>query len=65
MRKLGAGSVHTEFLIPGGHGWITDSFGHDCNNLFKPWINNCQFNMAYDMFEYFNGIQLDPTPYDL
>ena len=49
LKKLGAFAINTEYGVKAGHGWVTDAFGLDCGNLLKPWINNCNFNLAYDM----------------
>lgn len=65
MKKFGVKDIHTEYYLNAGHGWVTDSFGHDCGNLNNPWINNCGFNMAFDMFEYFNDfVLLDSVKFD-
>lgn len=65
MRKLGVKEIHTEYYLNAGHGWVTNSFGHDCGNLNNPWINNCGFNMAFDMFAYFNQfVLLDSVLFD-
>jgi len=49
LKKLGALSIHAEYGIKAGHGWVTSDYGNDCENLLSPWINNCGFNMAFDM----------------
>jgi len=53
--RLGA-NVKTNFNMPAHHGFPTDNFGGKCAVLnSKNFINNCDFNMAYDMLNHLYG----------
>ncbi|CAF3670205.1 unnamed protein product [Rotaria socialis] len=55
---LGA-NVKTNYELPATHGFPTDNFGESCDVLnTKDFINNCNFNMAYDVLNHLHGGQL-------
>ncbi|KAL9658075.1 hypothetical protein ABK040_012989 [Willaertia magna] len=53
-----AQSIVSNFSVPAGHAWITDSYGNDCSATMSPWINNCNLNGAMKVLStiYGNGI---------
>ncbi|CAF1184393.1 unnamed protein product [Adineta steineri] len=53
--RFGA-NVKTNFNMLAHHGFPTDNFGGKCDELNKPnFINNCNFNLAYDMLNHLYG----------
>ncbi|CAF2806942.1 unnamed protein product [Rotaria sp. Silwood2] len=55
---LGA-NIKTNYDLPATHGFPTDNFGESCDELnTKNFINNCGFNMAYDVLNHLHGGQL-------
>ncbi|CAF3394189.1 unnamed protein product [Rotaria sp. Silwood1] len=55
---LGA-NIKTNYELPAAHGFPTDNFGESCDVLnIKNFINNCGFNMAYDVLNHLHGGQL-------
>ncbi|CAF1344148.1 unnamed protein product [Rotaria sordida] len=61
--KLNAGlytrlnaTVKTNFDMPAHHGFPTENFGATCSSLnLANYINNCNFNLAYDMLNHLYG----------
>ncbi|CAF3457702.1 unnamed protein product [Rotaria socialis] len=53
--RLGA-TVKTNFNMPAHHGFPTENFGAACSTLnMANYINNCNFNLAYDMLNHLSG----------
>jgi hypothetical protein len=38
--------ITTNYNIPAGHGFISNDYGNACSYQGKPWINNCNFDLA-------------------
>ncbi|CAF5019046.1 unnamed protein product, partial [Rotaria sp. Silwood1] len=58
-------TVKTNFNMPANHGFATESFGASCSSLnLANYINNCNFNLAYDMLNHlYGGSLIQPTPH--
>ncbi|CAF3895029.1 unnamed protein product [Rotaria sp. Silwood2] len=53
--KLGA-NIKTNYDMAATHGFPTDNFGKSCATLnLENYINNCDFNMAYDILNHLYG----------
>ena len=63
IKAYGA-NVYEQYTVPAIHSWVTDDYGVACNAIVKPWIVNCDFNLAFDMLTYLHGPLLDPVPAD-
>lgn len=37
------------------HAWITDDYGNSCSRLASPYMNNCDYDSAGVMYEWFYG----------
>ncbi|CAF3084771.1 unnamed protein product [Rotaria sp. Silwood2] len=63
-QKLNA-TVKTNFGMPANHGFATEDFGASCILLnLANYINNCNFNLAYDMLNHlYGGSLIQPTPH--
>eukprot|EP01029_Cantina_marsupialis_P017799 TRINITY_DN40083_c0_g1_i1.p1 TRINITY_DN40083_c0_g1~~TRINITY_DN40083_c0_g1_i1.p1 ORF type:complete len:350 (+),score=92.63 TRINITY_DN40083_c0_g1_i1:100-1149(+) len=48
-------SIKTVFDVASEHAMITDKYGNDCSYLGSPFINNCGYNLAQDIFEHIYG----------
>ena len=53
--------IYTNYTIPAGHGWITDSYGGPCWSTGQPFIVNCGFDLAGDMLKHLTGSLLPRT----
>ncbi|CAF2817996.1 unnamed protein product [Rotaria sp. Silwood2] len=52
-------NIKTNYDLPATHGFPTNNFGESCDVLnTKNFINNCGFNMAYDVLNHLHGGQL-------
>jgi hypothetical protein len=60
--SLGA-NIKTNYDLPANHGFPTENFGGKCDVLYSAnYINNCNFNLAYDMLNHlFGGNLVKPT----
>lgn len=55
--ELGA-KILTRYDIPSEHSYVTDNFGSKCSYKGTPYINNCDFNAAYESMSYlFPGLK--------
>ncbi|CAF5017607.1 unnamed protein product [Rotaria sp. Silwood1] len=53
--ELGA-NIKTNYDMAATHGFPTDNFGKSCSTLnLENYINNCDFNMAYDILNHLYG----------
>lgn len=52
--KLGA-NITKNFDIPAEHSFPTDNFGNLCDTLSEPYINNCNYNGAYEALKVLYG----------
>ena len=41
--------------LPAGHAFVTDNFGHICQETKSPFINNCLYDSAKEMLSWFYG----------
>jgi poly(3-hydroxybutyrate) depolymerase len=56
-------SIKTNYDLPANHGFPTDNFGGKCEVLSSAnFINNCNFNLAYDMLNHLFGGNLVKPP---
>ncbi|XP_062507721.1 uncharacterized protein LOC134184120 [Corticium candelabrum] len=56
---VNSSDIDTEFDIPAQHAWLTNDYGHSCNYLGQPFINNCNYSAAYRILSHIYG---DITP---
>jgi len=54
-RSFGA-QITTEFNISAEHSFPTENYGNLCVTLAEPYINNCNYNAAFEAFKVFYGI---------
>lgn len=52
--EVGA-KITKEFSIPSEHAYITKDFGSECSAKRSPYINNCDYDMAYESFKVMYG----------
>ncbi|XP_071806569.1 poly(3-hydroxybutyrate) depolymerase-like [Asterias amurensis] len=54
--------IMTKYDLPAGHGFITTDYTNDCdNNLASPNINDCNYNMAFEILNHiYGGNLVDP-----
>ncbi|KAL4439541.1 hypothetical protein ABPG74_003943 [Tetrahymena malaccensis] len=55
--KLGV-QLKTVYDIPAEHAYITNNFGNVCDFKGSPYINNCNYNQAYESLNYLYGGKL-------
>jgi hypothetical protein len=53
--------IYTNYSIPAGHAWITDSYGGPCWSSGPPFIVNCGFDLAGDMLKHLTALQFPRT----
>ncbi|CAF1418264.1 unnamed protein product, partial [Adineta ricciae] len=59
---LGA-NIKTKYDLAANHGFPTENFGGKCDVLYSAnYINNCNFNLAYDMLNHIFGGSLVQPP---
>ena len=46
--------------VPGVHGWLTESYGVDCQSFETPYINNCGYDLAGTILSHWYG-ELEPA----
>ncbi|WP_339386816.1 PHB depolymerase family esterase [Vibrio caribbeanicus] len=42
-------------FLPAGHAFVTENFGHTCQETKSPFINNCGYDSAKEMLSWFYG----------
>lgn len=47
-----ASQIKTVYSIASVHGHITENYGSACGTTDKAYINNCNYNQVYDMFDF-------------
>jgi len=55
---LGINDTSIYFNYSSGHAWITDYYGNSCGVSASPYINNCDFDLAGELFKMFYGPDL-------
>ncbi|KAH3760912.1 polyhydroxybutyrate depolymerase [Pelomyxa schiedti] len=55
VNKNVSGTIHFENSVLSEHAWVTDNWGNDCGYLGSPYINNCNYDLAGEILEYFYG----------
>lgn len=45
-------NVKTVYDVASVHGHITDSYGSACGTTDKAYMNNCNYNQAYDLLQH-------------
>ncbi|XP_069483799.1 poly(3-hydroxybutyrate) depolymerase-like isoform X2 [Ambystoma mexicanum] len=56
------GAIATVYDIPAHHGFPTDRYGGACGSPNSDYINNCNYNAAYELLEHiYGGLQKPPT----
>jgi hypothetical protein len=60
--KLGTdpNNITYEKTIPAGHSMVTSDYGNECDTSFPPYINNCGFDTAGEIFKRIYGQDLAP-----
>lgn len=53
--SLGIPNIVTLFNFSAGHAWPTDFFGNGCSATASPYINNCGYDYAGEIFREFYG----------
>jgi len=54
--------IKTNYNLPDNHGFATDNYGGPCASLNMEFINNCNFNLAYDILNHiFGGNLIKPS----
>jgi len=48
-------AIKSVFNITSQHGFITSNYGNTCSDLGSPFINNCNYDQAGDILDYFYG----------
>eukprot|EP00026_Physarum_polycephalum_P014003 Phypoly_transcript_14469.p1 GENE.Phypoly_transcript_14469~~Phypoly_transcript_14469.p1 ORF type:complete len:311 (+),score=43.76 Phypoly_transcript_14469:48-980(+) len=48
-------SIKSVFNISSEHGFITTNFGNTCSTAGSPFLNNCNYDQAGDILDYFYG----------
>ena len=50
-----ASNVFTEILDEAGHSMVTDFYGDRCYYVRRPFISNCNFDLAYEAMDFLHG----------
>ena len=53
-------NVTKKFDLAVEHCFPTDNYGNQCSNLGSPYINNCNYNGAYEFLKVLNGPKVNP-----
>eukprot|EP01132_Coremiostelium_polycephalum_P009249 gene9249-11334_t len=47
--------ISTTYNIPAEHSFVTNAYGNKCNYLGPDYINNCNFNSAWEILSFLHG----------
>ena len=50
-----ASNVEIEILEGAGHSMVTNFYGDECYYVRKPYISNCEFDLAYQSMNFMHG----------
>ncbi|EFA84431.1 polyhydroxybutyrate depolymerase [Heterostelium album PN500] len=57
---IDASQINTTYNIPSEHSFVTDNFGNNCSYLGPDYINNCNFNSAYNLLSFILPTEINP-----
>ncbi|XP_003384510.1 PREDICTED: uncharacterized protein LOC100634387 [Amphimedon queenslandica] len=58
---LNKNNIVTMFTTPSEHAFVTDDYGNLCSYLGSPFINNCRYPTAYNIFKQIYGSGILPA----
>ncbi|XP_038064822.1 uncharacterized protein LOC119735189 [Patiria miniata] len=56
-----AANIKTVYSVPAGHALITDDYGSSCGSNSSPYINDCDYNQAFEILDHTYGNLKAPT----